>query len=77
MCFKKISKSNTIIIEPVPTITPSNVSQIDKLRELENLLNEVINQLNAFYDFKVKTIEETLANIYALVLFTAKKYDKK
>ena len=45
------------------------------MKELEIVFNEVISQLNAHYDFKIKDSEETLTKICSLVLCTAKKYD--
>ena len=74
-CCKKRRKSNTIIVEPIVSITPSNRNRNEKLQELENVLNEIINQLNNHYDFKIKSCEECLSNIYGLVLYTAKKYE--
>ena len=75
MCCKKRKNNNTIVVEPIVSITPSNHNRNEKLQELENVLNEIINQLNGHYDYKIKTSEECLSNIYGLVLYTAKKYD--
>ena len=79
MCFfrkRKISTSNTI--EILPAISTPNIRMIDpikKIQELENTLNEIITQLNSHYEFKIKTPEECIENIYSLVLFTCKKYN--
>ena len=43
--------------------------------EAQNVLNEIIAQLNNYFEFKIKTQDETLENIYSLVLFTCKKYN--
>ena len=79
MCFfkkRKISTSNTI--EILPAISTPNMRMIDpikKIQELENVLNEIITQLNNYYEFRIKTLEECIENIYSLVLFTCKKYN--
>ena len=76
-CCKKRKSSATIAVESIATIaniTPSH-NKSEKLKELEMVFNDIISQLNAHYYFKVKSSEETLTNIYALVSCTAKKYD--
>ena len=79
MCFlkkRKISTSNTI--EILPAISTPNIRMIDpikKILELENVLNEIITQLNNHFEFKIKTSEECIENIYSLALFTCKKYN--
>ena len=73
---RKISISNTI--EILPAISTPNIRMIDpikKIQDLENLLNEIITQLNNHFEFKIKTSEECIENIYSLVLFTCKKYN--
>ena len=72
MCFNK-KKSKTI--EPIQTLvsTPSHISQVQKLKELESTIDEVIKQLNNHFEFKIKTDEECLINIYDIVNFTMKK----
>ena len=72
-CKRKRKTSNPIV--PIATITPSHHNKNEKLKELEIVFNEIINQLNSHFEFKVKTDEETLTNIHALVTYTAKKYD--
>ena len=76
-CCKKRKSSATIAVESIATIaniTPSH-NKSEKLKELEIVLNDIISQLNAHYSFKVKSSEETLTNIYALILDIAKRYD--
>ena len=73
-CCKKRKSSATITVESIATITPSH-NKSEKLKELEMVFNDIIIQLNAHYSFKVKSSEETLTNIYALVSDTAKRYD--
>ena len=63
------------MVESIATITPSHHNKSEKLKELEITFNEIINQLNSHFEFKVKTDEEALTNIHALVTYTAKKYD--
>ena len=75
MCCKKRKNNNTIVVEPIVSITPSNHNRNETLQELESVFNEIINQLNSHYDYKIKTSEECLSNIYCLVLYIAKKYD--
>ena len=72
-CCKKRKNSNPIVVESIATITPNHKNE--KLKELEIVFNEIISQLNSHYEFKVKTADEALTNIYSLVLNTAKKYD--
>ena len=57
MCFNK-KKSKTI--DPIPTLvsTPSHISQVQKLKELETIIDKVIQQLNNHFEFKIKTDEE-------------------
>ena len=74
-CCKKRKNNNTIVVESIATITPCHHNRNEKLKELEMVMNEIINQLNNHYDFKIKTAEEALSNIYGLVLYTVKKYD--
>ena len=68
-----INYDNTL--DPIPTLvlTPSHISQVQKLKELESTIDEVINQLNNHFEFKIKTDEECLINIYDIVSFTLKK----
>ena len=79
MCFfrkRRISASNTI--EILPAISTPNIRMIDpikKIQELESVMNEIISQLNNHYEFKIKTADECIENIYSLVLFTCKKYN--
>ena len=73
---RRVSASNTI--EILPAISTPNIRMIDpikKFQELENVLNEIISQLNNHYEFKIKTADECIKNIYSLVLFTCKKYN--
>ena len=72
MCFNK-KKSKTI--EPIQTLvsTPSHISHIQKLKELETTIDEVIKQLNNHFEFKIKTDKECLINIYDIVSFTITK----
>ena len=77
MCFFRKRKISTII-EILPVISTPNIRMIDpikKIQELENVLNEIITQLNNHFEFKIKTSEECIENIYSLVLFTCKKYN--
>ena len=78
-CCKKRRNSETkqIVVESIATLTPCHNDQNRRLKELEVTFNEIISQLNSHYDFKVKTPDEALQNIYSLVLYTAKKYDMK
>ena len=72
MCFNK-KKSKTI--EPIQTLvsTPSHISQVQKSKELETTIDEVIKQLNNHFEFKIKTDEKCLINIYDIVNFTMNK----
>ena len=74
---RKTSNSNPIIVENILTITPSHFNSVknEKIRDLESVFNDIISQLNAHFDYKVKTSDETLTNIYALVLDISKKYN--
>ena len=54
-------------------LTPSHISQVQKLKEFESTIDEVIKQLNNHFEFKIKTDEECLMNIYDIVSFTLKK----
>ena len=74
-CKRKRKTSNPIVVESIATLTPNNHNRNEKLKELEVVFNEIISQLNNHYEFKVKTDEEALTNIHALVMYTAKKYD--
>ena len=74
-CKRKRKTSNPIVVESIATLTPNNHNRNEKLKELETVFNEIINQLNSHFEFKVKTDEEALTNIHALVVYTAKKYD--
>ena len=74
-CCKKRKNSNTVAVESIATITPCHHNNNAKLKELETVINEVINQLNSYYTFQNKTQDEVLTNIHALVVYTAKKYD--
>ena len=51
------------------------IDPIKKIQELETVLNEIITQLNNHFEFKIKSSEECIENIYSLVLFTCKKYN--
>lgn len=78
MCrWKKRKTSDTIQVQSINTLTPTHATSMknEKLKDLEFVINEVISQLNAHFDFKVKTSEETLQNIYALVFEISKKYN--
>ena len=79
MCFdcKKKSKSKVINIEPISTsiITPCHINNNLKLHDLEITIDQIIKQLNNHFEFKIKTDEETLMNIYDIISFTMKKYD--
>ena len=74
-CKKKRNTSKPIQVESIHTLTLSHHNKNEKLKELEGVFNEIINQLNSHFEFKVKTDEEALTNIHALVVYTAKKYD--
>ena len=76
MCFDK-QKRKVINIEPISTSikTPCNVNNNAKLHDLEITIDQVIKQLNNHFEFKIKTDEETLMNIYDIISFTVKKYD--
>ena len=79
MCFlKKRKRSINNTIDVLPSICTPNIKSIDpikKIQELENVLNEIICQLNNHFEFKIKTADECIENIYSLVLFTCKKYN--
>ena len=79
MCFlKKRKRSINNTIDVLPSICTPNIKAIDsfkKVEELESVLNEIISQLNSYFEYKIKTQDETLENIYSLVLFTCKKYN--
>ena len=60
------------MVESIATITPSHHNKNEKLKELEVVFNEIISQLNNHYEFKVKTDEEALTNIRALVMYTSR-----
>ena len=72
MCFNR-KKLNTL--EPIQTLvsTPSHISHVQKIKELETTIDEVIKQLNNHFEFKIKTDEECLINIYDIVSFTLKQ----
>ena len=76
MCFfrkRKISTSNTV--EILPAISTPNIRMIDpikKIQQLESLINEITVQLNLHYEFKIKTPEECIDNIYSLCLWHVK-----
>ena len=75
MCLHK--KSKIIKIEPISTsiITPCNINNNAKLHDLEITIDQIIRQLNNHFEFKIKTDQETLMNIYDIISFTIKKYD--
>ena len=79
MCFLKKRKRSINTINVLPSICTPNIKAIidpfKKVEELESVLNEIISQLNSYFEFKNKTSDETLENIYSLVLFTCKKYN--
>ena len=62
---KRKKSSKVINIEPISTsiITP------------EITIDQIIKQLNNHFEFKIKTDEETLMNIYDIISFTMKNYD--
>ena len=80
MCFlKKRKRSINNTIDVLPSISTPNIKAIidpfKKIEELESVLNEIMSQLNSYFEYKIKTSDETLENIYSLVLFTCKKYN--
>ena len=79
MCFLKKRKRSINTINVLPSICTPNIKAIidpfKKIEELEGVFNEIISQLNSYFEFKNKTSDETLENIYSLVLFTCKKYN--
>ena len=77
MCFDCKKKRKVINIEPISTsiITPCHINNNAKLHDLEITIDQVIKQLNNHFEFKIKTDEETLMNIYDIISFTMKKYD--
>ena len=77
MCFDCKKKNRVITIEPISTsiITPCHINNNAKLHDLEMTIDQVRNQLNNHFEFKIKTDEETLMNIYDIIFFTMKKYD--
>ena len=77
MCFLKKRKRpiNNNTIDVLPSICTPNIKAIDsfkKVEELESVLNEIISQLNSYFEYKIKTQDETLENIYSLVQFVCK-----
>ena len=66
MCFNR-KKSNTLT--PIQTLVLTHISHVQKLKELETTIDEVIKQLNNHFEFKIKTDEECLINIYDIVRF--------
>ena len=79
MCFLKKRKRSINTINVLPSICTPNIKAImdpfKKIEELEGVFNEIISQLNSYFEYKNKTQDETLENIYSLVLFTCKKYN--
>ena len=77
MCFDCKKKNRVITIEPISTsiITPCHINNNAKLHDLEMTIDQVRNQLNNHFEFKIKTDQETLMNIYDIISFTMKKYD--
>ena len=79
MCFlKKRKRAINNTIDVLPSICTPNIKAIDsfkKVEELESVLNEIISQLNSYFEYKIKTQDETLENIYSLVQFVCKKYN--
>ena len=75
MCLNKTQ--NVKNIEPISTsiITPCHINNNAKLHDLEMTIDQVRNQLNNHFEFKIKTDQETLMNIYDIISFTMKKYD--
>ena len=57
-------KSNTL--EPIQTLvsTPSHISQVQKLKELETTIHDGIEKLNNHFEFQIKTDEECLKYMY-------------
>ena len=76
-CIKEKKSSKILNIEPISTsiITPCNINNNAKLHDLEITIDQIIKQLNNHFEFKIKTDEETLMNIYDIISFTIKKYD--
>ena len=56
ICFNR-KKSNTL--EPIQTLvsTPSHISQVQKLKELESTIDEIIKQLNNHLNLKSKQMK--------------------
>ena len=79
MCFLKKRKRSINTINVLPSICTPNIKAIidpfKKIEELEGVFKEIISQLNSYFEFKNKTSDETLENIFSLVLFTCKKYN--
>ena len=77
MCFDCKKKTKVINIEHISTsiITPCHINNNLKLHDLEITIDHVIKQLNNHFEFKIKTDEETLMNIYDIISFTIKQYD--
>ena len=77
MCFNKKKRRSIINIEPTSTyiITACHINNNAKLHDLEMTIDQVIRQLNNHFEFKIKTDEETLMNIYVIISFTMKTYD--
>ena len=44
------------------------------MHDLEITIDQVIKQLNNHFEFKIKTDQETLMNIYDIICFILKKY---
>ena len=76
-CIKEKKSSKVINIEPISTsiITPCHINNNLKLHDLEITIDQIIKQLNNHFEFKIKTDEEALMNIYDIISFTMKKYD--
>ena len=76
-CIKEKKSSKILNIEPISTsiITPCHINNNLKLHDLEITIDQIIKQLNNHFEFKIKTDEETLMNIYDIISFTMKKYD--
>ena len=76
-CIKEKKSRKVINIEPISTsiITPCHINNNLKLHDLEITIDQIIKQLNNHFEFKIKTDQETLMNIYDIISFTMKKYD--
>ena len=78
-CLKKRKRSINNTIDVLPSICTPNIKAVidpfKKIEELEGVFNEIINQLNSYFEYKIKTQDETLENIYSLILLTCKKYN--